>query len=74
MFIVSLCLSAFFFGYGIPSVFFKDTAWKIQKFENDISGRESKRTDSWEFFATIRGILMIFVGFAFIYFAFAYET
>lgn len=54
-----LIFSIVCFGYSIPLLFFKDIAWKIQEFENDTSGRESKRTEQWTIYTTIRGIIAI---------------
>ena len=68
-----LCLSIPLLGYGIPMIFLKNVAWKIQEFENSAAGRKSKRTSSWDFHSTIRGVIMIIFAIALIISAFVYE-
>ena len=61
-------LGIIIFSIGIMLIFFKDTAWKLQKWSNDIAGRESKRTRAWEISHTILGF--IHVGFVLLVCAF----
>ena len=51
-----LCFSTIMILYGIICIFFKDLAWELNKFSNDLRGQVSERTDAWETMMTITGI------------------
>lgn len=49
-------------GLGILSLVAPDLMWSWQKFDNDLEGQASERTDAWEFRRIISGIGGLIVG------------
>ena len=67
-----LCVGILFIGFGILSIFFKDIAWEMNRFGNELGGRLTERTEAWEVFSTFAGIFCLLFGIFIIYFGINY--
>lgn len=58
----ALLASLFFLGNGLVALFAIDIAWTWTEYGNSIYGRTSERTQAWEFWTRVGGILCVFMG------------
>lgn len=57
-----LCLSLFFLGFGLLSLFARDLMWDLTEWGNSWRGVTSERTENWESGQIISGVVMILIG------------
>jgi hypothetical protein len=59
---LAFCVIVFFVGFGLLQLFARDLMWELTQRSNQIAGRASERTDTWDSWQQISGVLFILLG------------
>jgi hypothetical protein len=60
-----VCIVMFALGVGLLQIFARDLMWELTQWSNQIAGRASERTDTWDTWQIISGVLLILFGLGF---------
>lgn len=57
-----ICVVLLVIGFGLLQIFARDLMWELTHWNNQVAGRASERTDTWDSWQVVSGVICIFVG------------
>jgi hypothetical protein len=60
--IEAICGSVILIGLGLLSIFARDLMWELTHWSNSIKGLASERSENWDTWTVISGIILVIIG------------
>lgn len=58
----AICGAVILVGLGLLSIFARDMLWELTHWSNSIKGVASERTENWDIWSVISGVILIVIG------------